>query len=409
MRVWIGLVAVAVVSAALALQAQEAPARDRDIELLVADANGAPPEFAADALVRIASAPKVADPDWQRELLDDAYMRAYAAQESYRRITGAIPADTRQGAEARAGETGLTRVSLQLRAVQAMAPVDPAHARELFEWIDLDLEMGACSEALVPAVDEYYTTLSVLARTTFPPTAAGRGEAVRFLELFLWRAHLPTEMPAVARALQRFRPTRDEAAYLDTVFRWILEAGLRDPRSFSVASLDIVSKLGDLEDADRELGLSGWYVSRALRQYLIAQLTGSRCSDSQTDGPAVDMFNGGLKRRDAIADGIASLTAADTRPSRLLGIARIDPYWQTSDARRLHDQALRLRGTGRNPVPDSVRRTLWFAFANRLTELTRSDDRRLVLDLLENSHHPVLSLYGRLERTLATKTTRSQP
>ena len=51
---------------------------------------------------------------------------------------------------------------------------------------------------------------------------------------------------------------------------------------------------------------------------------------------------------------------------------------------------------------DRASRTLWFAFANRLIELTRSADRALVLDLLEISGHPVLALYGHVERTLGT-------
>ncbi len=49
---------------------------------------------------------------------------------------------------------------------------------------------------------------------------------------------------------------------------------------------------------------------------------------------------------------------------------------------------------------DRANRTLWFAFANRLIELTRSADRNVVLELLEDSRHPVLTLYGRVERAL---------
>ena len=39
----------------------------------------------------------------------------------------------------------------------------------------------------------------------------------------------------------------------------------------------------------------------------------------------------------------------------------------------------------KNADRDRAGRTLWFAFANRLIELTRSADRALVLDLLEHS------------------------
>jgi hypothetical protein len=387
------------------------------------------------------------------------------------------PPDTRQGSLTIASDTGLTRVSLQLRAVQQMAFVDPDRARELFEWIDLDLVQGSCDSPLVPVVDEYYATLATLARTTFPSSVDGRNEALRFLTLYLFRAHLPTEMPAVARALRRFRPTREEAMYLDSTFRWILESSLSDPRGFSSISLDLIARMTELEDWDRELGLTNWTVTRTLRDYLVAQFKSGRCSDSVTDAVAVETFNAGLRRRQIQPEQIAPLSDAETRPSRILGIARLDRYWQSLDARRLNDAALRLRGPDRNPTPIRVRqvdpwqtqaahlltdidqwtgtreperdflyqksalysvlvdliprgplrlrairsfvdllghadrdrttRTLWFAFASRVIELTHTEDRKDVLNALERSPNPVLALYGRLERTLGMNPRRA--
>ena len=51
----------------------------------------------------------------------------------------------------------------------------------------------------------------------------------------------------------------------------------------------------------------------------------------------------------------------------MLGVARIDSYWQTGDAGRLHDAAARLRGPGAAPFPLRVRQTAeWRAQAERL-------------------------------------------
>lgn len=452
---------------------------DPAVETLVSDTRLAPPEFAADVLLRLAGSSRVADAEQRRELLEEAYLRAYAASESYRRTApSSTPPDSRQGAQATASATALTRVSLQVRAAELMASVDQARAREMFEWIDLDLVPGSCDSPLVPAVDEYYMGLAVLARTTFDNDFQGRSDALRFMTLFMWRAHLPVEMPAVARALRRFRPTIDEAQYLEGAFRWILESSLRDPRSFSAASQDAVVQMMALEDADRALGILHWNVTRALRDYLVTQFKGPRCSDSLSDGPAIDTFNSALRRREVLPETIAPLAAGETRPSSLLASARIDRYWQTLEARRLYEAGVRLRGTGKNPVPNSVRmtdawrlqaehlltdleqwsgsrealerdyfyqkamlytllvdlvpqsplraralrsfvdflrhsdrdrdnRTLWFAFANRIIELTRTADRALVLDLLEESRHPVLALYGRVERTLGSNRGRT--
>jgi hypothetical protein len=161
-------------------------------------------------------------------------------------------------------------------------------------------------------------------------------------------------------------------------------------------------------------------------------------------------------------------------PSRMLGIARLDSYWQTPEARRLHDDAVRLRGTGSVPIPlrtrqtvrwreqaerlltdveqwsgvrepappdyfyeksvlfvwlldlmpqsslrtravralvdfmrrsdiDRDRRALWFAILNRILEMARGPQRREILAALEDSHHPILSFYARLERIEPSK------
>src|SRR5207247_6125021 len=101
----------------------------------------------------------------------------------------------------------------------------------IFECTDLVLPRTTCIDPLVASSDDYYTSLSVLARTAF---GKDRDEALRFLQVYLWNAHLPNEMPAVARALQRFRPTAFEATYLEGVLHNILAAGSIDPRGVSV-------------------------------------------------------------------------------------------------------------------------------------------------------------------------------
>ena len=97
-----------------------------------------------------------------------------------------------------------------------MAILDPGHARELFEWTELNLAAGNCSDPLVPSVDEYYTALNQIAALSY---ARNHTDGFNFLELYLWRAHLPSEMPAVARAIQRFPRNEMEAEILEELFR----------------------------------------------------------------------------------------------------------------------------------------------------------------------------------------------
>jgi hypothetical protein len=445
-----------------------APARrDQAIELLVADAASLAPEFEADALLKISSLPKV-DKEWRRELLDTAYMRAYSAPEQHRRsTTQQIPVESRQGAQLFAYATALTRVTLQVRAVELMVFVDPPHARDLFEWIDLNLAPGVCADPLVPAVDEYYRALGQIARLAYPRNYA---DSLNFLELYLWRAHLPSEMPAVARAIQRFPRNRDTAAYLEGLFRLILVGSSNDAPGISSAALDIISRAADLQIDDTGKGVTGSNVMEAARTYLIAQLKAPRCADNVTATITPSTFNAALRRARGEADvRPMEADAARYAASTALGVARIDLYWQTIDAARLRDAVITLRGPGAVAYPlrirqtaewqaradrlvtdieqwsgrsereerdyvyqkgllytwlldlipagqvharttrsfveflrrtetDVNRRILWFAFVNRLLELSRASYRAEVLSAMEESHQPVLALYARLER-----------
>ena len=142
-------------------------------------------------------------------------MRAYGAQESYKRAAPMVPFDSQAGGVARAYATGLDTLTLQLRAVAGLVSVDAARARELFEWIDFYLPPATCDTLLVPVADEYYATLATIARRTFDNTVEGRAEALRFFEIYLWRTHLPSEIPAVLRAVKAMRLSRVEAGYFE--------------------------------------------------------------------------------------------------------------------------------------------------------------------------------------------------
>jgi len=358
------LCATILLGAVLRGQGPGAPRRDPAIELLAADAASVPPEFEADVLLRISQLSKV-DKEWRRELLDTAYMRAYAAPEQHRRATTReVPPDSRQGAQVFAYATALTRVTLQVRAVELMAFVEPLHARDLFEWIDLNLASGVCADPLVPSVDEYYTALGRIARLAYPGNSA---DGLNFFELYLWRAHLPSEMPAVARAIQRYPRSLLTAPYLEGLLRLILLGSSNDAPGAASATLDIISKFADLQIADTELGVTGSNVMDALRTYLIAQFKAPRCDDNTLVSITPSTFNAALRRVRAGYDVKPIDADAARAVASSLGVARIDPYWQTADAGRLHDAAVKLRGPGATAYPLRVRQSAeWRVQADRL-------------------------------------------
>jgi hypothetical protein len=346
-----------VVLAALVLTvpavAARAQTRDDRLEALVTAARSLPAEFSADTLIRIAGSARVADPHRKIQLLDEAFFDAYGAQAQYRQTSLHVPLDSRQFALSQAADTPLARITLQARATQLMATLDPRRARELFEWIDINLAPATCDGVLVPAADEYYTTLSLLARTAFPPS--DRGGATQFLEYYLWRAHLPTEMPAVALAVERFHPTVAESTYLEGMLTWLMDSGSSDPRGFSTANVDIVGRFADLQHSDHDRGVAGWWLMDGLRKYLVKHLGGPRCSDSATENMLPGTFNLALRLLRA-DDDVKPIDGSQIRPARLVKGTQIEFYWQTPPARSLFQSWMHLHGPGTNPLPESERR-----------------------------------------------------
>jgi len=335
------------------------------IDDLKNEASALPSEFAADLLIRIAGSPAIEDSSDKRTLLDSAFMRAYGAQEPYKRAAPPpqTPIDSRAGGYTRAFATGLDVLTLQLRATMAMVPVDAARARELFEWIDFYLPAASCDSALVPVTDEYYAALTAIARQTFGPwsTPDSNGDALRFFTLYLWHAHLPSEVPAVARAVRALRLRRPDAAYLEGTLQTMVDHMDHDARGFSTYGLDIVSKMSDLANDNRSEGVFGETVMRGLRKLLVGELSASRCGDSVSEGPITEHFNGIVRRNDLPRDLVPPIAANEARPLKVLGRAQVDRYWQTPEAQRLYAGLRRLRdaaGTGAR-VPLIKRSNEW--------------------------------------------------
>jgi hypothetical protein len=355
-------------AAAIHLNAAE---KSLAVEALANDASAVPAEFAADLFIRIASSPSLDDRTRKRELLENAFMRAYGAQESFKRAAPAAPIDSQAGGVARAYATGLDTLTLQLRAVAGLASVDAARARELFDAVSFYQPPATCDSPLVPVADEYYGTLATIARRTFANTAEGHAAALRFFEIYLWRAHLPSDIPAVVRAVRAMRLSRVEAGYFEDTLNAIVDHVDTDARGFATYGLDIVPKMTELADADRIAGVLGESLMRAERKLLVAQMSAARCSDSAAETPIAESFNTIVRRRDIALDLVAPLTNADVRPVKVLAAALPQWYWQTEGARRLVFALLALRDSAAGPRSVLIkRREEWQAAALQyLTDL----------------------------------------
>src|ERR1700691_5645840 len=91
------LAAVAIAVLTPASAQDKKPVRPPTLLDLVSYAQAAPPEFAADALIRIADSDKISDNAWKRELLEQALSLAPGAQYKMKRPNAAAGGSANYG------------------------------------------------------------------------------------------------------------------------------------------------------------------------------------------------------------------------------------------------------------------------------------------------------------------------
>jgi hypothetical protein len=204
---------------------------------LVGQAHAAPPEFAADALLRIAEKAKLS-PEGKIELLEEAFRLAQSAHfpipyRSFRAESDSLAATRNQ-----AYRLHLDTLSLQARAVRALLPLDPAKARQYFEQIRLpQLPELACSDALIPDVSSFYEVLGQVAPATFSPKERAKEEDVNFVLGYVARITSPVQLAPAARLVM----TQKEVVRVQ--FDGILESINAPGRAFEATLADLQAAL----------------------------------------------------------------------------------------------------------------------------------------------------------------------
>ncbi len=167
-------------------------------------ANAAPPEFAADALLRMVESGKLQDKNARRELVEHAFQLAASAKFPVRMdgLPGTTT-DTASGSLSRAHALKLDGLSLQSRAVRDMLPIDPDKARELFgQMVKPALAPLTCDDALVYDPSDYYQALSAVVNGTFTPKEKAKEEHFNLLMDNLGQVTSPSQLAPLAVALE---------------------------------------------------------------------------------------------------------------------------------------------------------------------------------------------------------------
>ncbi len=228
------------------LRAAELPKLPEPYRSLADLAATAPPEFTADALLRIVESGKLADKTARQSLAEQAFQSAAASAKLPVRMQ-AVPGtttDTRSGSLDQAYKLQLDVLSLQSRAVRDMLPLDPAKAREMFgQVVKPELVPLTCDDALVYEPSDFYTALTAVVNGAFTPKEKAKEEHINLLLDALGQATSPSQIPPLAGAIQSAGVTAAQQQVLWARFNGLFESMQPDDRSYA-ASLDKISALG---------------------------------------------------------------------------------------------------------------------------------------------------------------------
>src|SRR6202049_1294885 len=395
---------------------------------LVDLAQAAPPEFAADAMLRVAESGKIKDRDAVRDLVEQAFRMAAAA--TFRVRMRGLPGtttDTRSGLLSQAYDLKLDALSLQSRAVRDMLAIDKPRARDLFRDIPPPvLAPLTCDDAMIYDVADFYRTIGIIANTAFSEMERAKEEHINFLLDYLGQAGSPLQLTPLARLIKNANATPAQTELLWTKFKGLLESIQGDERS-NTAALAAISAEG------------GPGLQLSFEKY---EQTAQTCKNDSGVTPKLERFWQTPKAKTLLEDGLKLRIAPDGH--QFTAADRSTPEWQGQLTDYLGELADWTAGQEQSDAVDYHQKSLvfeallelipagpqcdkaildfvnfignsnlqqqspveWFIQANSVLERVRhSNDGTLskLSDAFQHSGNSILALEIALEKTLGAK------
>ena len=249
-----------------------------EVQALVDTARGAPAEFAADALLRVAGLDKL-DKAYRMELLEDAFRLAAGAQQPLKRRPAFFQFEGQTGFLERAWSQDLDAMSLRMRAVALMLPLDPARARHLFTQTPApSLSRLTCEDPLAYDVSLFYAVLGRVAAETFSAKEIQNEEPFRLVSRYA-AIQSPAQLGPLAHLLATANLKDAQFQALLATYTTGMKDLRGDDRSFTFARPAGV-QVRELAEAARKRNGNPVPLIETYRGYLVRQLTGARCNDS---------------------------------------------------------------------------------------------------------------------------------
>lgn len=271
-----------------------------ELDAVVSAARALPPEFAADALIRV-SAIDTLDRARRIELLEEAFRKASQAEQPYKLRSAMTGLSAPVAFLTKANLQELDGLDLKARAAAAMLPLDAAKARKLIQSIaPPKLSPRKCDDYMVYDLDGFYQVLGRAAHS-FSDAEKQSGEAVRFLRPYV-AVSSAAQIGPMAAVLADSGLNDGDFSSLLNAFAAVIGKVQGDDRSFTSSYMAGLSVQALVAECQRRK-TSALPLLEAYRLYLVVNLSGARCADD-------DRIQGGMTMA-SNADALAALLARD--------------------------------------------------------------------------------------------------
>lgn len=308
--------------------------RELEIRSLVLAAKAQSAEVAADVLFVVLEKEVVSDSKERQDLIEYIFRLAPEAKEPFRVSSPGSNVDTRTGYRLVAAEQKLDQLSIQLRAVKMMLPLDQVRARKLFSDIVLKLEPLSCEDALNYEVSDFYSGLIEIVDQTFDAESRLRNEPTYFAASYLDSIDSPMQIVPAIDFLFKVKTTPEQFEILIDSFTTSLRKMKANARGFAFStkySLTALMKYLSQRNTDSKSARSRDLL-RAYRTYLVKNLSGTQCSDSLVTGTK-EKPNSMIEAANQLFE--SPLTEDDIKPEKIEPGMKVFEYWKNVKTAKL--------------------------------------------------------------------------
>ena len=343
---------------------------DQEFQAIADMAMSVPPEFGADAMIRLSESGK-ATSAVRTDLLKKAFYLAQSAEHAVKRGTNEFMPDTRSGSLALAFRIqNLDRLSLQSRVVTDMLPLNTKLARELLADIQFPvLEPVDCKEPLTYDVTLFYQTVGLVEHDGFTFKDTNEGRKLPLLAPYVGSLQSHAQIRPAAELLANADLSAVDLGQLSNMFADALSELHGDERSFASTNMqtDEYSAPGSIARLIAVLdarNIPSVALLRAFREYLVSNFGSDRCAETakkSTDNTllpdAIQYFNQHFRL--ALEKNQILPIAGDELKGGRIGPKFVDTsFWQSPEAKQLEAGARELRfgnGAKRLTASDKVK------------------------------------------------------